>query len=68
MRIKLKYNIGDMVEFNYFACNKIGTIQIVDTFPNSTLVEYDIYVQNENRLYKHIDERYIIGLINEIKI
>ncbi len=49
-----KYNVGDVVTFNYFGKVMKGTIQVVDTFPNSSIVEYDILEPKEPRLYKHM--------------
>jgi hypothetical protein len=42
---------------------KEGLIHIVDrygTFEDNSDVSYDIYVGNENTLYKHINEKYVI--------
>ena len=56
-----KYKVGDVVTFNYFEKVMKGTIQVVDTFPNSTIVEYDILEMKEPRLYKHMLESRIIS-------
>ena len=51
-----KYKVGDVVEFDYFIHVIKGTIQMVDTFRNSTTVYYDILYEKESRLYEHINE------------
>ena len=60
-----KYKVGDIVEFNYlfFGEPKMGVIQMVDIYPNSEFVKYDIFNNQEPCLYKHIDERKIIKKI-----
>ncbi len=58
------YKLGGRVVFN---CNKkqnTGVIRIIDaygTFMQDEEVSYDIYVEEENMLYKHILERNIIS-------
>lgn len=60
-----KYKTGDRVRFEYFAFNEEeGVIQSVDIYPNSVDVYYDIFVDSEPKLYKHILEKYIINLID----
>ena len=58
-----KYKVGDTVEFKhlFYGEPKAGVIQVVDIFPNSTTVNYDILNEQEPRLYKHIDEKDVIG-------
>ena len=56
-----KYKVGDVVTFDYFGKVMKGTIQVVDTFPSSTIVEYDILDEEEPRLYKYILESHIIS-------
>lgn len=56
-----KYKVGDVVTFNYFEKVIKGTIQVVDTFPNSIIVEYDILDEEEPQLYKHMSESQIIS-------
>ena len=60
-----KYKVGNIVSFKdfFFGELKTGVIQVVDTFPNSTAVHYDILDEQEPRLYKHISERYIVGFV-----
>ncbi len=59
-----KYHIGDIVIFSYphkqFELK--GKIVMVDTYPNSTTIEYDIMLLDESHLYKHLDESYIKGI------
>ncbi len=56
-----KYKVGDVVTFDYFGKVIKGTIQVVDTFPSSTIVKYDILDEEEPRLYKHLMESQIIS-------
>lgn len=56
-----KYKVRDIVTFEYFGSLIKGVVQVVDTFPNSTVVHYDILDEQEPRLYKHISERDIVG-------
>ena len=64
IEITPKYNVGDVVIFDYFGNTIKGRIQTVDTFFNSTIVEYDILDESKPRLYKHFLEERIIGLVN----
>lgn len=58
-----KYNAFDKVDFCF--CDdepRQGIIWIVDkngTYFDPTDVSYDIYVEEENTLYKHINEKYV---------
>lgn len=64
IEIEPKYQKGDKVKFKYFFNEIIeGTIQIVDTYPGTTTIEYDILDEKEPRLYKHIFEKEIIEMI-----
>lgn len=54
-----KYKVGDIVTFEYFFSVIKGTIQAVDTYPDSTIIEYDILDEQEPRLYKHINEKIV---------
>ena len=58
-----KYKVGDKVIFKYvFDFNTIvGVVQVVDTFPNSTIVDYDILNEQEPCLYKHVNEKDVVG-------
>ena len=59
---KPKYNYGETVTFQTHKGFKIGTIAIIDkygTFEQNNDVSYDIYVETENCLYKHIQEKYV---------
>ena len=56
IKVTPKYKVGDIVTFQYFFNIIKGTIQVVDTYPNSTIIEYDILDEQEPRLYKHINE------------
>ena len=60
---KPKYKAFDKVEF-LFNENELheGVIRVVDelgTFLDKSDVSYDIYVEEENMLYKHINEKYV---------
>ena len=55
-----KYKRGDIVFFKFFDKEVKGVVEIVDaygTFEDDTDASYDIYVEDENTLYKHIRER-----------
>ena len=58
-----KYKVGDKVVFKYvFDFNTVvGVVQMVDIFPNSTTIDYDILNEQDPLLYKHINEKDIIG-------
>lgn len=58
-----KYQYGNLVKFELNGEIKEGTIHIIDkygTFEDDSDVSYDILVGNENCLYKHINEKYIL--------
>ena len=58
-----KYQYGNLVKFELDGEIKEGTIYIIDkygTFEDDSDVSYDILVGNENCLYKHINEKYIL--------
>ena len=57
-----KYKLFEKVRFEFDDSFKVGTIYVVDkygTFEDKTDVGYDILVEEENMLYKHIKEEYI---------
>ena len=65
---KPKYKENDKVEFTIYE-NEVhkGVIYVVDkygTFLDKSDVSYDIYVEEENTLYKHINEKYVKRKIN----
>lgn len=56
---KVRLTISDQ---NGNSIEKIGTIEIIDrhgTFFDTSDVSYDILVEDENCLYKHITERIV---------
>lgn len=60
---KPKYKEGTTVKFIINNELKTGIVFVVDkygTFDNSTDVSYDILVEDENMLYKHIQEKYVV--------
>lgn len=60
---KPKYKENQLVSFTLGDEVKEGLIYIVDsygTFEDKSDVSYDIYVGDENVLYKHINEKYVI--------
>lgn len=62
---KPKYSRDEVVTFELNGETKIGTIAIIDaygTIEQNAEVSYDIFVENENCLYKHIVE----SLVNKI--
>ena len=66
---KPKYKESDKVEFAIDENDtRIGVIYVVDkygTFFDKSDVSYDIYVEEENMLYKHINEKYVKCKINK---
>lgn len=64
-----KYKAFDKVEFAFIENEvHIGVIWIVDelgTYYDKSDVSYDIYVEEENMLYKHINEKYVKRKINK---
>lgn len=60
---KPKYKENDKVEFAIYENEaRIGVIYVVDkygTFFDKSDVSYDIFVEEENTLYKHINEKYV---------
>ena len=59
MRGYPKFDYDDVVCFEIDGNQKIGTICIIDrygTFFDDSDVSYDILVESENMLYKHIKE------------
>ena len=58
-----KYQYGNLVKFELNGEIKEGTVYIIDkygTFEDDSDVSYDILVGNDNCLYKHINEKYIL--------
>ena len=54
-----KYNVGDIVKFQFVDEIKEGSVFIVDrygTFEQNEEPSYDIMIDSENCLYKHIRE------------
>lgn len=59
---KPKFKVNDSVNFIIGNTKRIGTVFIVDkygTFEDNSDVSYDIFVESENMLYKHINEKYV---------
>lgn len=68
---KPKYKENDLVEFKFFKDkpNKEGIVYIVDkwgTLSDDSDVSYDILVKEENMLYKHISERYVVKYLGNV--
>lgn len=60
---KPKYKEGTTVKFIVCGKSKTGVIWIVDkygTWNYTEDVSYDIMVESENCLYKHIPEKYVV--------
>lgn len=60
---KPKYTRGQVVKFKVQDETKEGVIAIIDkwgTFEDNSDVSYDILVGDENCLYKHIREDYVV--------
>lgn len=69
MRGHPKFKERDIVKFKFLKDQeKIGIIYIVDawgTFFDNSDVSYDIYVEEENTLYKHFSEPHIIEKLGQ---
>lgn len=68
---KPKYHENDLVEFQWLKNepNKVGIVYIVDkwgTLSDDSDVSYDILVKEENMLYKHISERYVVKYLGNV--
>lgn len=68
---KPKYHENDLVEFQWLKDkpNKVGIVYIVDkwgTLSDDSDVSYDILVKEENMLYKHISERYVVKYLGNV--
>ena len=66
---KPKYNYGDVVKFKLGDDIKEGIIAIIDkygTFEDNSDVSYDIMNKEENILYKHLGEKFVIEKIGQI--
>ena len=63
-----KYKCGDVVDFQYSRNGKFGVIAIVDkygVFEDNSEVYYDILINEENMLYKHVIETAINSKVAE---
>lgn len=59
---KPKFKLNQKVSFNFCDTEKKGVVYVVDsygTFEDKSDVSYDILVEEENMLYKHINEKYV---------
>lgn len=68
---KPKHKVGDTVKFIFNNELKTGIVFVVDkygTFDNSTDVSYDILVEDENVLYKHIQEKCVVQRCYTMKL
>lgn len=68
MTRKPKYKQGDIVQFEFNGKVKNGTILIVDAngiYYDKKNVYYDLMVEEEECLHKHICEKDVIALIEE---
>ena len=64
-----KYNYGDVVKVKIGDHKFDGVIAIIDrygTFFDDSDVSYDILNKEENMLYKHINEKYVVEKVGEI--
>lgn len=68
MRGKPKFDFDEEVAFTVDGKEKVGKIFIIDkfgTFFDDSDVSYDILVESENALYKHISEKRVRKLAKE---
>lgn len=66
---KPKYNYGDIVKVKIGDTEFNGVVAIVDrygTFFDDSDVSYDILNKEENMLYKHCNEKYVVEKVGEI--
>ena len=59
---KPKHKLDDFVSFEFDGVKRIGKVFVVDnfgTFDYKEDVSYDIMVESENMLYKHIPEKLV---------
>lgn len=68
---KPKYHENDLVEFQWLKDkpNKVGIVYIVDkwgTLSDNSDVSYDILLEEENMLYKHISERFVVKYLGNV--
>lgn len=71
MRGKPKYKEGTMVKFVIGDELKTGYIFVVDkygTFADPSDVSYDIMVESENMIYKHIQEKYVVQRYYKVEL
>lgn len=56
-----KYKVGDKVSFCINDITRKGVVFIVDAYGaiDTNDVSYDILVEKENCLYKHVEEQYV---------
>ena len=68
MKVEIKYNIGDIVWFQYFGqeiCGEITALSFHTSKGNKSYTQYsidDLYILEENDLYSDINE-----LLNSIE-
>lgn len=68
---KPKYKFGDIVKVKFGGTEFTGAVAIIDrygTFFDDSDVSYDILNKEENMLYKHINEKYVVEKVGEIPI
>ena len=61
-----KYTYGDVVRFKWNDGEKLGKVYIVDaygTFEQNDEPSYDVRVEEERCLYKHIPESEVVELV-----
>lgn len=68
---KPKYHENDLVEFQWLKDkpNKVGVVYIIDkwgTLSDNSDVSYDILIKEENMLYKHISERFVVKYLGNV--
>ena len=62
-----KYTYKDKVRFKFRGLNLVGSIVVVDSYGELGIGEepsYDLIVDMNNTLYKHIPESYVIGKVS----
>lgn len=63
MENKVLYKVGDAVTFEHCGKTISGKVYIIDahgTFERPGIVSYDIFSEEDNTLYKHIPQTWIV--------
>lgn len=65
MGLSPKFEKGQEIRFIVNGTEKIGFIDVIDTFFGHADVQYDIHVKKEPCLYKHVPESDVLGAVKQ---